>query len=305
MPEITEPQVTHAETAYQLPPNAAPKVELVDAPNGDGKVALYRDGYKLQHLTGRRAHRRIHVFDDLWSFARWLNRHAVEREQTEILLNSTRVQAALDPRDTIGDWVVCDLVRHPRFAAWEHALRRKLSQKELVALLRARRGDFREPQVAAQLLGAAQSVRLIGKGERRFDVDELGFTRFAGTSEARQVSGAFPPAFWISVPVFEGIFPPEPTPLGEDADPAGSSASGQPRPDEITYALEVMLWVHDEGDPLFELQAPSLDLLLRLARRDAAAYLQSLLQPPLMVGLGELELQNVPAAGLQPSGPTR
>lgn len=343
MPEQTPaaPQhVHHADLNYQLPAEAAPALQMVASPNGDGSVAAWREGYQTKHFPGPRVHQRVHIFDDVESFAAYLNRHAAPLGlQVEILMAADgRITAALDPSRTNGDLIACDLVPHPRFTAWHRWLvgeargpRERLTQRDFFALLRARGGDVvagRDvtdgppgvplvPTIGQQLLAAVQSLRLTKDGSRQIDIDQHGYTRFSGGDERRQVVGSFPPSFWLDVPVFDAVYA-APVPLvartdGEPLDLTPGAISVLPEGVELartvirgelrSYRFEVLLWLEVDGpEPMFQLQAPELDLVMREARRDAAAYLASLLDAPLMVGLGALELANVPAAGIYPGG---
>lgn len=299
---IAHDQAVNVELGHVYPAHAAPDLEPLVVPNGDGFVLALKEGYQLKTLPGPRVHRRSHVFDDLGTFAEYLNRHAVDRLGTEILLNDSRIVAALEPKNPIGDKLVCDLVQHPRFAAWAHVLTDdpnssagpdKLNQKEFFALLRARRDDLVDPMQAAQLLGSVQMLKLTNSGDRALELDERGYTRFMGGNERRNVAGEFPPFFSIRVPIFEGVHEVvDPEPGVETLLAAGRQVFGG----ELTYEIEILLWLEEVGGAVFfELQAPMLDLVVRQARRDAARYLQARLVAPLMVGLGVFMVEDHPA----------
>jgi hypothetical protein len=268
--------------------DASPPTTLVGRPDGQGVIALVRDGYQVKTLEGQRVNARVHVFEEVASLADWLKRHA-DPKVVEVLVGEQRVVAALTPRDIHGDQVVCPLHLHPRWARWQKLLDQPVGQRLLHRFVLSSLEDFEVLPVEGSAVGISAGETLASQlakfealktSEVKVELDERGFVRFAGMSEKTEVSGKLPPRFKVRVPLFLGVE------QLVDGKPAG----------EAFYELEIHLRVIVETGrpPAFELSCPNLEVVVRGARIDAVAWLRHLLGEGFLVGLGDLKLNSVP-----------
>lgn len=268
--------------------DASPAITAVPRPDGQGIVALVREGYKVQTLEGQRVNARVHAFEEIGSLADWLKRHAT-KESVEILVGEQCVVAALTPRDVNGDRVTCPLHPHPRWARWHALLAQPIGQRQLHRFVLSSLEDFEVVPVPGEVVGISTGETLASQlakfealktSEVKVELDERGFVRFAGMSEKTEVSGKLPPRFKVRVPLFLGVE------RVKDGQPAS----------EAVYELEIHLRVIVEQGrpPAFELSCPNLEVVVRGARLDAVAWLRHLLGDGFLVGLGDLKLTSVP-----------
>lgn len=266
-------------------PAAVPAV-ADDNPNGHGQLVVVRQGFTVQALPGRMKSRRTHTFDDLTSFAAWLNRHVptIEaQERCEILATDKHVDADLTPADPSSDTVRCLLKEHPLFAAWQGILSKPLQQKQLHAFIRGAVTTFAETEGVNQgdlIASQVRKVQVNGGAELSAELDETGFYRVEIAGARTAIASQIPPSFVVSVPIFAGV-----KKVGEDA--------------EARYALGILLSMDVAGDAkngiVFHLSCPELPVVLHQARLDAVAYLRSLLAEGFLVGLGAIGTEDVPA----------
>lgn len=266
----------------------SPKIDVIDRPDGNGKMALVRQGFEVKLFEGARANKRTHHFEDLGSFAAWLLKHA-DPNVVEILVDETVVFALLDPKNPNGDIVICPLAIHPTAQRWFDAIERTaLSQKEVAKLIVSALCDFDDTSTngvvgsyGSELAIQIRKFNAVKDSEVTVEIDELGVTTFQAVSEKTKVSGSLPPTFDVHVPLYLGI--------KNDDD------------QEPTYDLQLFLeiLVREKAAPLFNLSAPNLKLTIREARLEAANFLQRLLnvegKPPFLVGLGKASTALVPA----------
>lgn len=325
--------IQHSEVTTVSEASPAPILDINRQPNGDGVFFVARDGYKMHTLPGARRHQRAHTFDDIGSFATWLIRHAKDRERTEILVEEQSIVAGLEPGALHGDRVVCSLVHDPRFLAWATAFKQPMNQKRFHSLIRAERADL-EPQVCSMLLAAIRDFTITRGTKRQIKIDERNFIRYAAESNEQDVAGQLPSEFTVRVPIFEGVgdvlspllvsrgsdpvpgvLALEPGPLqpGSVVELVDGMVIQQFTPPAILYPIDVLLSLEEQpnGDLAFGLEAPALPVVLRRARRDAAAYLASLLRadsapdkPRFLVGLGKFAVESVPAFDTPPGDAT-
>lgn len=283
MQSETDQIIHEVEFANIHPPEAVP-LPPMPHPKGCGTVIVARDGYRIHELAGPNRGRRSHAFDDVASFARWLNRHA-DPKKTEILVDGSdeSIVAALDPSDDLGDLVSCSLPRSPSFEAWSEAFQKSLDQAAFHRLVIANAetlGDAAEG-FAAMLL----QVRVATEGNAEAKIDPLGYQRIVGGSRREEAQVTLPPRFSVTTPIFDGI-----------------KAVWAPReisPAACVYPLDVFLTLSIVGElgdrrAVFALACPGRDAALRQARRDVANYLGALLLEGFEVGLGTLEIESVP-----------
>ena len=255
----------------------SPKVEITRAPDGKSALALVRDGYDVERFSGPQTRRRLHQIEDCASLAAWLLRHA-DPQTTEILASNDAITAALQPDAAIGDVVHVPLAAHPRFERWAKLFGElpKISQRALHRHVLACADDFPlrsiegggnvgEGELFASQLAKFNAVRA---SEVSCEVDELGYVRFAATSDKTTVSGRLPPKIRIQVPIFLGV------------EKGGA---------EPLYDLDLFLAVEpaEKGPPAFGLTCPELEVVRRRARLDVVEHLRDLLAgTEFLVGLG-------------------
>ena len=111
-----------------------PKVELITSPDGDGYWVAVSDDFKATKQLGSLRIMRVHGFDDVESFAEWLNRHA-DPKDTDVLVGLREMNAGLSPSKAEQDVVSCQMMHHPRADRWRQAFSTRLTQKALYRLL--------------------------------------------------------------------------------------------------------------------------------------------------------------------------
>lgn len=281
--------------------DASPKVQFVKQPDGKSAVALVREGYHCEVVVGPEVGRRIHKIEDCKSLAEWLKRHGVNQQATEILISNEQVVAALDPKDRNGCAVVMPLALHPRFERWAKLLSTgktevAITQRELHRHILSSLDDFAPQSVKGTSETTSEGERLAGQiakfnavrnVEVTCEVDELGFTRFAGKTDKTEVSGKLPPKFSIRVPMFLDV-------CSSGGIVGGTWVAGG---GEISYDVEMFLGVEpstEKGPPTFTLTCPQLEVVRRKARLDVVKYLRELLVgTDFLVGLGTLNTERV------------
>jgi hypothetical protein len=268
-------------TLRQLLEPAAPSPTLLEHPDCTGRrVVALRDGYKLHDLAAPKEVRRKHRFTALRDFAAWLQRHA-QPDVAEIGVGADRIHAIVRGLELRADCVTCDLVYHPTYLAWTSHLGKPLDQRTFHHLVRSQRGSIGEAQ-ATELLGALMQLRVAENLE--CNLDEYGFTRFAGVSRNHEVQGRLSPTLVATTPVFTGVF-------GRVLTLEEGAAAKEV---ETAYELELLVsMVKGERGLLFTLDCPGLDLVRHQAREDLVAYVRSLLGDEWLVGQGELATEEV------------
>lgn len=287
MEEHTDSVIQNVENARIEAPIAVP-IEPTPLPRGNGSFLVVRDGYQVKEIEGSRRGKRVHRFHDLGGFARWLDRHAMERERAEILVATDQVVAALDPADPDGDLVSCELPLHPSFAAWTNVLETGLDQITLHRLVLAEAETLGDSAVGFS--AALLQVKLATAGEFDAQMDPLGYMRVTGGTNKQEATVKLPPQFVVTTPIIEGV------------GIAHGDGHDAPTYTPATYALDIFLQLKVVGEPgskraEFYLSCPRLEAHRRQARRDAAEYLQALLLDGFLVGLGEIKTESVREIG--------
>ncbi len=263
----------------------APTPELHQTPLAAGAqsvIARHKD-YVLERVPSIERSKRKHVFQDVTTFAEWLNRHAL-KERTEILVDEKEIAAALDAEDPHTDVVKCALSFHPTFAAWSAIFGKKLDQRGFLQFVRGQRVALGGQ--GELLLGELRSFEVIRQGDFKHELDDRGFTRFHGSTAKQDAKGAFPAEIEVKTPIFDDI---------KRVD--GSSEL------DCVYSLEVLVEIEIvEKLGFFTLTCPGLPLVMRAARRDAVAYLRDLIDEEYLVGIGALVLEKVPDTRIQAAG---
>ena len=118
--------------------------EVYADPDGDGDWLVHPKGHDRVHREARKRRVRTHGFDDVTSFAEWLNRHA-KPEDCDVLVAHRGISAGLSPQKAEQDSVTCGLVLHPRAQRWSDVLGAKLTQKDLYKLIVATADDDFKP----------------------------------------------------------------------------------------------------------------------------------------------------------------
>lgn len=262
--------VGHAEQVVQESPKVVVKIETIPAPNGCGELVAVRDGYRVDHLTGRTEGCRAHTFDDLERFARWLTVHVFERaEQVETLVDLHEVKTVVDPKHPDPEVLTCTLKADPTFEAWVKCFGESLSQQQFHNLARGFRNALGNPE---ELLAALRVMAVAQGGTLNSEIDEMGYTRLHATKGTSDLTAKLPPELTLTCPIYQGI-----------KGPTG---------DTLTYPLEVLIFVSIEsGTPVFQLACPRLEIARTDARRDVVAMLEHELESSaadFLVCLGEL-----------------
>lgn len=259
----------------------APTVTIPN-PTGDGVIVYSDKGggrFEAEDHAGPRRLQRTHRFDDPASLAEWLNRHAEGREEeTEILVSAGGIGVR------VGNGVNADclhglLAMHPTTAAWVGAAGDRLSQRELLGLVVAHREAVANADEVAAGLAAFNAV---SKGDMRHEVDELGYTRFAGVSRSTSVEGKIPPRIDVVAPFYAGIGVPD--------DPESEPVV------ELSFLVD--LRIPDDGPPVFALSCPGLELARAEALADVKAWFEDRLEEGFLVGMGALYGVEVPTYGM-------
>lgn len=263
------------------------KPEVHDAPSGHGKVIVHHESQKVTFAIGPSRRRRNHNFDDVGTFAKYLNRHANPKD-AEILVAAESIVAGLTPSADNGDRITCDLALHPLAERWKEIITTKaLSQKQLYRFILGSLDSFGGDSGRA-LAGELSKLRIVRSGEYTAELNERGYYAFSGGSDKTSVDGKIPASFEIHTPWFRGVSKHSPSTDGHDAFDF-----------ECRYTLEVLLDMNtqDPKNPTFSLAAPGLDLLQHQAREDAVAWLRHLLEGDFLVGLGTYRTERVPDVG--------
>lgn len=247
-----------------------PTPELVTTPaaNGDGVLVALAEGYSIERFENRHEGTRNHVFDDVLTFAQWLNRHALaDANEVEILLSHDRVKAVLKPRDQVPELISCMLEHDPTFKAWCEAFAEPIAQKAFHALARGFRASLVDSD---KILAALRVINVARTGELKSEIDETGFTRLQVVGGGAEMTAKLPPEIRVDCPVYQGVL----------------TAGGV----EDTHQLEILVSIDVDGTvPIFELSCPGLELVRHAARRGVAAMLKRELDDGFLVGLGELD----------------
>jgi len=262
--------------------NRAPAPELKLTPLGSGgqsAIVRHKD-YVVERLPSIERSKRKHIFQDVTTFAAWLNRHGL-KERTEILVDEKEIAASLDADDPHTDVVKCALSFHPTFAAWSAIFNKRIDQRSFLQLVRGQRGALGTH--GELLLGELRSFEVVRQGDFKHEIDDRGFTRFHGSTAKQDAKGVFPAEIEVKTPIFDDIKRVE-----------GSNEL------DCVYSLEVLVEiVIEEKLAFFTLTCPGLPLVLRAARRDAVAYLRDLIDDEYLVGIGALTLEKVPDTRIQ------
>ena len=91
-----------------------PQYEITKAADGDGVFVAKQDGWTVIRQRGKQRQTRHHIFDDITSFAEWLNRHVEEDTAADILVDTDRIIAGVFAGKAEEDKVECRLSVHPR-----------------------------------------------------------------------------------------------------------------------------------------------------------------------------------------------
>lgn len=259
-----------------------PAPELHQTPLSAGAqsvVARHKD-YVLERLPSIERSKRKHVFQDVTTFAAWLNRHGL-KERTEILVDEKEIAASLDADDPYTDVVKCALSFHPTFSAWSAIFGKRIDQRTFLQLVRGQRAALGHH--GEVLLGELRSFEVVRQGDFKHELDDRGFTRFHGSTAKQDAKGAFPAEIEVKTPIFDDI---------KRVD--GSNDL------DCVYSLEVLVEiVIEEKLAFFTLTCPGLPLVMRAARRDAVAYLRDMIEEEYLVGIGALALEKVPDTRIQ------
>lgn len=271
------------EAQYLVPLDAVP-VAPADHPRGNGRFLVVRNGYEVREIDGPMRVRRRHEFHDVAGFAAWLNRHAKGREEkAEILVAETGVGAVLfgEDRTPDPDVVTCKLNLHPIYKAWRGSFGVVLEQEELHAFVVTQAEALGEQ--AAPFALALQQLKVATATDFNAELDPLGYLKVVGGTGRQEASVKLPPTFQVTLPVIEGV---------RTVDAEGELGL------EARYTLQVFLRAIISGDgpakrAAFKLTCLELELVERRSRRDAAAYLQALLETGFLVGLGKVDIEDV------------
>lgn len=246
---------------------------------GDMYVAVRKD-HRLARVPGFEFARASHQFDDVLSFAAWLNRHA-EADSTEITIAASGAGAArlgLEAPD--GDYLSLESPRDPTLEAFLEVLNRPMSQRQFQQLVRGHGEAILEPP-AAELLTMLGTLKVATGESFESHLDETGATRFQGRTRSQTVEGTVPPTIKLRTPFFQGVFK-----VGRPPDIPVDLEAGL----VAEYDLELcVLFDAEESVPKFTLTAPGFARVDREAVLDIKAYLEALLEPGFLVGLGTLQ----------------
>lgn len=262
-PAIAIQTITHPWEQHE----PSPMTQTVGCPSGNGVLVTTREGYTVTRFDGPKESIESHSFDDIESLARWLIRYG-KPESAQVLFDQDEIVASLEPRTVNSRRVRCKLVPHPSFAAWLDATGRPLSQADFLELLRGHGAAFSQPNSAESLAGELLKIEVASGHKLNSEIDATGLQKFHGSDTKKEVSGKIPPSFKLYVPVVDGV---------RTADDA-----------EAAYMVDVLVTLSiKENRPQFKLSIPSLPLILRKSRRDAADFLERLLGDGFEVLLGK------------------
>lgn len=272
-----------------------PAIDMEDDPNGTfGKVALVRDGYRLERLVGPTDIRRKHHFNSVVSFGEWLRRHA-NPESTEILFNDTdnanTMAATLDPFDQNSSFVTCALAEHPRVEEWNAMFDRCMDQRELWKFVRSHLADFTEAvdndgdslgSYGIILARTLQNLVVKKSGSFQQTINNAGNTVVVAKDDKTEFPSELPASFFINIPLLRDITVQDAV-TGEEI--------------ESTHRLEVFLEIDTDDGIEIKLSCPDLAVAMFVERERAMDCLGRVLakpdQPGFLVGRGYLQLMSV------------
>ena len=236
--------------------------QLVRKPDGYGSIAIVRDGYKVQEFDGQEEGHCAHIFEDLESFADYMNKHHTAAA-VDILVQDTIVKAIIDTSHRQPETLVCKMVKDPAWDAWKDIFDRELGQRDLQQHIRSWRGTIANHEALLTTLAAMQ----VTTGQVvRSDIDLTGGTRLSSGEGRQDIQVNIPPTITATLPCYEGVVVEEPV--------------------EAIYELEVLVSVTPA--PLaFKLSCPQLEKHERKARRDFAEHLRGLLDDKFLVSIGQ------------------
>jgi hypothetical protein len=255
------------EGAMYVKEQGDPSVEaqLVRKPDGYGSIAVVRDGYRVQEFDGEEEGHCAHIFEDLQSFAEYMNRHYIEvaSGSVDILIQEDTVKAIIDTSHRQPETLVCKMVTDPAWDAWMGVFDRELGQRDLQQHIRSWRSTIANHEALLTTLAAMQ----VTTGQVvRSDIDLTGGTRLSSGEGRQDIQVSIPPTIKASVPCYEGV----------EEDEAV----------DAIYELEVLVSV--TPTPLsFTLSCPQLEKHERKARRDFAEHLRRLLDDRFLVSIGQ------------------
>lgn len=240
------------------------EAQLVRKPDGSGSIAVVRDGYRVQEFDGEEEGCCAHIFEDLQSFAAYMNRHYVEvaSSSVDILVQNDVVKAIIDTSHRRPETLVCKMVTDPAWDAWMRVFDRDLGQRDLQQHIRSWMDTVSNHDALLTALAAIQ----VSTGQVvRSDIDLTGGTRLSSGEGKQDVKVSIPPTLSVMVPCYEAV------------EEGAISA---------VYDLDVLVSITPE--PLtFTLSCPQLEKYERQARRDFADQLRRLLDEKFLVSIGQ------------------
>ncbi|MGB5812045.1 MAG: hypothetical protein WBG86_16030 [Polyangiales bacterium] len=260
----------HGAQVYPQPPNPVPTPTVVHGVDGSEAFVIVKDGYSIEHLETRDEGYAEHHFDDVKSFAEYLNRQFADQiiagnpseEDVDILVQSDSVLAIVKPEDAKPQHIRCDFVKHPAFSAWENAFNNSMTQRQIQQFVRAWQGTIED---STALMAVFSAISVTGTAAMTSHIDENGATRLASAEGKTDVSVKIPSAISVQVPCYDGV----------------ERVAGE----LSQYNLDVL--VSNSLDPItFTLTCPTLPLVTRMARHDVATQLRRELADGFLVGLG-------------------
>lgn len=251
----------------------APIIDRLDQPivhlneGAEEHVVAVKSGYTLRRVGMKP--QRSHVFDDIRTFAAFVkDRCGDNARAADILVGESQIQAALTPEFPFGDLVSCTLPPHPWWKEWVEILRKPIDQRSLFEFILGHRETL--PEAFDVLYTELRKLSATCVAEMQVELDERGFTTFAGKTTKTVVQGAIPGAIRVRAPVYCDVV------RGDK---------------QAVYELELAVRMRVSAEGVSFLLMPlNLDLVLMEARKDAAAYLTELLGEPFLVGLGTAKL---------------
>jgi hypothetical protein len=260
----TNVQAQQGSSVFVAVPEATPSVDIVPRLDGLGGFVVLKDGYSLTKIEAKQEGKPEHVFDDVTSFAEYLNRHHIETDSevtVDVLVQNDRVIAFIDPEQCDPQVVACVFVEHPAWEAWSNVFDEVLTQRQIQQFVRAWRSTI---EGSEQLMAVFSAIQVTGATSMTSHMDETGAVRLASAEGSTDMAVKVPSTIVATVPCYDGVM-----------------RDGV----EATYQLEILVTVQTE--PLtFSLECPTLALAKRAARRDLAGQLRELLDPGFLVGLG-------------------
>lgn len=255
-------------------------------PRGHGRVAVVKDGYSVEDIDGPLRGRRMHTFHDLPSLAAWLNRHATDRQRTEIVMNAVmngadpkglgNTVAHLTPQEHDGDRVECQIAQVPVWLAWHAILGRDLDQVALAEHVRCYLSSLGGE--GNMLLAALRAIKVTAGGSSDLHVGPLGEITLLAGDRKTEASVTIPPELNVRTAIFDGV-----------VDATGAACE---------YVLRLFVSMRFEGEvekrPVFRLTCPDLAVVLRKALHDAHADLVARLDKEFLVGFGVPKVDSVP-----------